>query len=161
MRHITACIFVLMTVTPGAAQEVDGEGGLSLMERGAQMLLEGLMREMEPAMDGLQDLAEDFGPALRDFTAQMGPALRGLLEEVDDWSAYHPPEMLDNGDIIIRRKTPDKAQPKADPDAQIDIWRRLRLTVIVASRDAASEFSRASATSPKRGMASGERCSSS
>jgi hypothetical protein len=102
---------------PAFAEGTDEDTGLSLMERGAQMLMEGLMREMEPAMEGLQDLAEDVGPALRDFTAQMGPALRGLLQEVEDWSVYHPPEMLENGDIIIRRKTPDDALP----EDQIDI----------------------------------------
>jgi len=106
---------------PAFAQQAD-EDGQSLMERGAQMLMEGLMREMEPTLQDLQGLAEEFGPALRDFTAQMGPALRGLLEDVEDWSAYHPPEMLDNGDIIIRRKSPD-APPAGQtaPDDQIDI----------------------------------------
>ncbi|MFL4471996.1 hypothetical protein ACERZ8_19720 [Tateyamaria armeniaca] len=109
--------------TPAMAQ--DGEqDSWSLMERGAQMLMEGLMREMEPALEDLQGMAEEFGPSLRDFTAQMGPALRGLLDEVEDWSVYEPPEMLDNGDIIIRRKPPqDDPVPDADPDpdAQIDI----------------------------------------
>ncbi len=113
------CVAAL--AAPAAAQEAEEERGLSLMERGAQMLMEGLMREMEPAMDGLQGMAEDVGPALRDFAAQMGPALRDLMQEVEDWSVYHPPEMLENGDIIIRRKTPQEQQNAPDPDAQIDI----------------------------------------
>ncbi|WP_299045553.1 hypothetical protein [uncultured Tateyamaria sp.] len=121
MKHSLAYLFLVATVATATAQEADDEGGQSLMERGAQMLLEGLMREMEPAMDGLQDMAKEFGPALRDFTAQMGPALRGLLEEVEDWSVYHPPEMLENGDIIIRRKAPEESVPGKDPDTQIDI----------------------------------------
>ncbi|WP_229801319.1 hypothetical protein [Tateyamaria omphalii] len=104
-----------------SAQDDEQEQGLSLMERGAQMLMEGLMREMEPAMDGLQDMAEEFGPALREFTSQMGPALRNLLEEVEDWSVYHPPELLENGDIIIRRKTPQELESEPDADNQIDI----------------------------------------
>lgn len=121
MKHAAAALICICLAGSALAQEEDNDRGLSLMERGAQMLMEGLMREMEPAMEGLQDMAEEFGPALRDFTAQMGPALRGLLEEVEDWSVYHPPEMLENGDIIIRRKTPKDAGPEADPDAQIDI----------------------------------------
>ena len=114
-------IATLGLATPAFAQDSE-EQGLSLMERGAQMLMEGLMREMEPALEDLQGLAEEFGPALRDFTAQMGPALRGLLDEVEDWSVYEPPVMLDNGDIIIRRKpAPDAPVPEPDADGQIEL----------------------------------------
>lgn len=105
------------------AQAQDSTDGLSMMERGAQMLMEGLLQQMEPAIDDLQGLAEEFGPAFRGFATEMGPALRDLLAQVEDWSVYHPPEILENGDIIIRRKTPedeDEAAP-VDPDAQIDI----------------------------------------
>ena len=108
----------LTCATPLMAQD-EGDG-LSLMERGAQMLMEGLMREMEPALEDLQELADEYGPALRDFTAQMGPALRALLEEIEDWSVYEPPEILDNGDIIIRRKPPADA-PAPDEDGQIEL----------------------------------------
>lgn len=122
MKRITFAICLCGCVTPALAQDADDDRGLSLMERGVQMLMEGLMREMEPAMEGLQDMAEEFGPALRDFTAQMGPALHGLLQEVEDWSVYHPPEMLDNGDIIIRRKSPEEQGAEGPaPGEQIDI----------------------------------------
>ena len=87
------------------------------MERGAQMLMEGLLREMEPALDDLQGMAQEFGPALQSCATQMGPALRDLLDEIEDWSVYAPPEILDNGDIIIRRK-PD---PAPAPEDQIEI----------------------------------------
>ena len=119
MRRFAYTLAFVVACSPAMAEE-DGADGRSLMERGAQMLMEGLMREMEPAMDGLQDLAKEFGPALQDFTAQMGPALRDLLNEVEDWSAYHPPEMLENGDINIRRK-PKPPEETEDPGAQIDI----------------------------------------
>lgn len=122
MKRI-ALIISLGLSAPAYAEE--SNEGMSLMERGAQMLMEGLMREMEPALDDLKGLADEFGPALESFSAQMGPALRGLLAEVEDWSVYHPPEMLENGDIIIRRKVPDadKSTPEleADPEEQIDI----------------------------------------
>ena len=36
--------------------------------------------------------------------------LRDLLGEIEDWSDYHPPEILPNGDIIIRRKTPEEIE---------------------------------------------------
>lgn len=121
MKQIAAALCLIVLTGPSSAQDTELENGLSLMERGAQMLMEGLMREMGPAMDGLQDLAGEFGPALRDFAVQMGPALRDLLQEVEDWSVYHPPEMLENGDIIIRRKVPRDLELDTDPDAQIDI----------------------------------------
>lgn len=122
MKRI-ALILTLALAAPAHAE--DGSEGLSLMERGAQLLMEGLIQEMEPALDNLRELADEFGPAMESFATQMGPALRELMAEVEDWSVYNPPEMLENGDIIIRRKTPleseKKPESQADPDAQIDI----------------------------------------
>ncbi|WP_223422970.1 hypothetical protein [Tateyamaria pelophila] len=126
--HIGPMKRILLIISLGLsapAYAEDSTDGLSLMERGAQLLMEGLMQEMEPALDNLKELADEFGPALESFSTQMGPALRGLLAEVEDWSVYHPPEMLDNGDIIIRRKVPteDEMTPEvqAEPEEQIDI----------------------------------------
>jgi hypothetical protein len=45
----------------------------------------------------------------------MGPVFKSLMDEVQDWSAYHPPEMLPNGDIILRRKVEEAPQDSA-PD---------------------------------------------
>ncbi|MEL7099513.1 MAG: hypothetical protein AAGM84_11850 [Pseudomonadota bacterium] len=70
-----------------------------------QLFLEGLAQEMEPALGELSELAQEFGPALRGFAEAMGPALRDLMERVDDWALYELPEILPNGDIIIRRKS--------------------------------------------------------
>ena len=74
--------------------------GLSLMEEGAKLLFRGLMTEMGPAMKDLQGLAKE-----------MAPALAELKEMIGDFSDYHAPEVLPNGDIIIRRKTPLKVEP--------------------------------------------------
>lgn len=76
------------------------------MEEGARLFLRGMMEEAEPAMKELQRLVEDMEPAMRQFVQEMGPALNELLGKVDDLSNYHPPEMLPNGDIIMRRKLP-------------------------------------------------------
>lgn len=111
-------VIVSLAVAPPAFAQ-DAEDAPSLMERGAQMFLEGLMAEVEPRLGDLQDLAQEFGPAMRGFFEEMGPAFRDLLSEVEDWSAYHPPEILPNGDIIIRRKaeTPPSEPPsEEDPD---------------------------------------------
>ncbi len=74
-----------------------------------QQFLEGLLEEMEPAFEGM-----------RGFMAEMGPALGELMEEVEDWSRYEAPEVLPNGDIIIRRK-PDESPPPEDSPPPIDL----------------------------------------
>jgi hypothetical protein len=119
-RVLMAFVAGLSLAAPVAAQEdtVPDEEGMSLMERGAQLFMEGMMREMEPALEGLGEL----GPMFRDFAREMGPAMRDLIEEVEDWSVYHPPEMLPNGDIIIRRKEPQTETPEPEDEGeQIDI----------------------------------------
>ncbi|SDC35908.1 hypothetical protein [Ruegeria marina] len=99
---------------PVSAQDTEqDEGSRSLMERGAELFLKGLQQEMEPALRDLRDLAGTVGPSVLSFLEQMGPALADLAERVEDWSVYEMPEMLPNGDIIIRRKTP---LPEAQPD---------------------------------------------
>ena len=81
-------------MTPAAnAQTTDPEGGASRMREGLRMLLEGFGTEMAPALD----------------------RLRSLTDQLD---AYEAPEMLPNGDIIIRRKTPrvpDGSRPGDTP----------------------------------------------
>lgn len=106
-----ACLLMsgLLTVTPAVAQEPtepmpdDMRDGMSLLEEGTKLFLRGLANEMEPA---LKELAEN-----------MEPALRELLGMIDDFDAYHLPEVLPNGDIIIRRKTP----PAPSPEDEIEI----------------------------------------
>lgn len=121
-----------LLAAPVAAQQDDD--GLNLMEEGARLFLRGLMTEMEPALKELDEVTREMQPLLRDFAVEMGPALADLLEKVEDWTVYHPPEMLDNGDILIRRRepltpeTPDPESgpdlgpgPKAAPEEQIDL----------------------------------------
>lgn len=102
-----ALVLPVGTATVVAAQE---EPPSSLMERGAQQFLEGLLQEMEPALEGMMN-----------FLEQMGPAMRDIMDEVKDWSVYEAPEMLPNGDIIIRRK-PDLPEDAPEPEQpQIDL----------------------------------------
>ncbi len=104
-------VFVMLS-SPLAAQEE----GPSLMERGAQLFLEGLFEEMSPALDEVATLLEEVGPALHEFVTEMGPKLREVLDDVEDWSVYTAPEIMPNGDIIIRRKP---ALPESEPDAPL------------------------------------------
>ncbi|NCO85790.1 MAG: hypothetical protein GW886_04075 [Rhodobacterales bacterium] len=107
---------VPLAAAPVAAQE-GGEDGMSLMEQGAQLFLRGLASEVEPALNDFRDLAQEMEPAIRGFATEMGPRLMELMALVDDLKHYSPPEMLDNGDIIIRRRAdaPPYAPPKGEP----------------------------------------------
>ena len=110
-----ALILILALPTPALAQD----DGPSLMERGAQLFFRGLMEEMDPAMQSLRELVEEAGPAMESFLEEMGPALVDLFGKVRDFSAYHPPEILPNGDIIMRKKSEDEleAVPEVAPKA--------------------------------------------
>lgn len=116
MKQTCMALVFVLGATPALAQDTS-EDGLSLMERGAQLFLEGILREMEPALDGLDQI----GPALRGFAQEMGPALGDLMSEIEDWSRYHPPEILPNGDIILRRKTNPEEVPADPPTDPVDI----------------------------------------
>lgn len=100
MKRI-ALILSLTLASPALASETEGR---SLMEQGAEMFLRGMMREMEPALKDLEALSREMEPALRSFALEMGPALKDLMGMVEDWSAYEPPVLLPNGDILIRRR---------------------------------------------------------
>lgn len=128
-QYIFALAFAaFLPATPVVAEDAlplpeDGEldEGLSLMEEGAKLLLRGLMAEMEPKLEELQGLTDDMSAAMEEFGATMGPALAELMTHIDDMRNYDAPEILPNGDIIIRRN-PDA--PVYEPDTttgEIDI----------------------------------------
>ncbi|WP_170478760.1 hypothetical protein [Ruegeria arenilitoris] len=108
-RILLICVASVTAALPAKAQENNGK---SLMERGAEMFLEGLRQEMEPSFDELLGFADQFGPAMQTFIQEMGPALAELAAQVQDWGLYETPEMLPNGDIIIRKKPqPEEPEP--------------------------------------------------
>lgn len=99
-RSALALALVLAVALPAAAQTPAPEGeeygeGLGLIEEGARIILRRLLADMEPMM-------------------------RDLAGMIDDLSAYHPPERLPNGDIIIRRKTP-VGPPMPGPQGEIEL----------------------------------------
>lgn len=119
---ITAAALCL--TAPALAQDSEAEPeepgeGRSLVEEGARMFLEGILREMEPALRDLEGMAGEMEPALREFAKEMGPAFAALLGKIDDLSNYEMPEMLPNGDIIIRRKEP--LDPEAPTEPELDV----------------------------------------
>lgn len=123
MKQITAMIALLcLFSTPSLAEESAEDNGRPLIEEGLRLFMEGMMREMQPALEDLEGMADEMRPALRDFMREMGPALARLLSDIEDLSAYEPPEILPNGDIIIRRKPPqDEVEPAPQPEDEIEI----------------------------------------
>ena len=104
MRNFVLSLLILTSpvhseVPPAPVPPTDD--GWSLLERGAQMLLDGLMAEVDPALDEMGRALSELEPALR----EMQPVLLDLIQMLGDIRYYHAPEKLPNGDIIIRRKT--------------------------------------------------------
>ena len=77
MIYMLRAILILIVLTTPVMADNHEQQGRDLMSEALKLFMRGLMAEMEPAMEGME----------------------GLLE---DLSAYHPPEILPNGDIIIR-----------------------------------------------------------
>ena len=110
MRHVLMVpLALVLLATPAIAQDTpdppDGDvsEGLNLLEEGAKLLFRGLRDDIEPTM---RDSMEQMLEMLRDLN------WNGL--GIDDLDAYHPPEVLPNGDIIIRRRTPLEQGPEIE-----------------------------------------------
>lgn len=88
---------------PAPMPEVQDEG-FSLMEEGARLMLRGLMTEMAPAITDLEALMRELGPELDNFAGDVARAMVTLVDLIDDVKHYDAPVILDNGDIIMRRR---------------------------------------------------------
>ncbi|MFK7763050.1 MAG: hypothetical protein AB8B62_07295 [Roseobacter sp.] len=112
MRRIFVAIFISVCLGHPLFAQDDDAG--SFWERSTQQFLENLFQDMEPAWQDMQD-----------FLEQMGPAMMGLMDEVKDWSMYETPEILENGDIIMRRKPQNSEKavpiPMPEPMPQIEL----------------------------------------
>jgi len=122
MRHI-APIAVALSLSTAPVFAQDTEEGVDLMQEGAELLLRGLMNEMEPAIDDLRGMMEEFGPAMQLFADEMGPVLAEMLSKIDDIKNYEQPEFLPNGDIIIRRSpdAPTWDAPEVEPEGEVEL----------------------------------------
>jgi len=114
MRFLVSIVLVAALMGGRALAQEEEEGGKSMMEQGMELFFKGLRDEMSPTLRDLQGLADQFGPEMQEFLREMGPALARLMTEVKDWSRYEAPEMLPNGDIIIRRKPDDEPEDKPE-----------------------------------------------
>lgn len=76
--------------------------------------MEELFKRFEELSKEAQTLMESWAEELAPKIEELAPALEELAETLGDLSQYHPPEVLENGDIIIRRKTPKPPADKPD-----------------------------------------------
>ncbi|NBD30372.1 MAG: hypothetical protein GVY31_10100 [Alphaproteobacteria bacterium] len=118
MKQLLLAALIALSPLSLAAQSEPEDGeieeGFSLMEEGARLMFRGIMREMEPAIEDFEGMAQEIQPALEMLASEMGPALIELMRKLDNVRHYEAPEVLPNGDIIIRRR--DDAPPY-DPDS--------------------------------------------
>ena len=70
----------------------------------------GLEQRLEELRDEAGSLLREFFEGIEPQLDALGPRLRELAEKLGGMAAYHPPEVLPNGDIILRRR-----QPLEDP----------------------------------------------
>ncbi len=123
MKKIYAPIFALfLTGTPVFAEDnAEVSEGFDLMEKGVQLFMQGIFNELEPTMNEFQQLIDEASPQLKALLLEMGPSLVEALNKIDDFSYYEKPEVLPNGDIIIRREKgapiyvpPEEIEPQAE-----------------------------------------------
>jgi hypothetical protein len=112
---VLALTLSVLPALPARAQEEpappDATGeGVDLIERGMRSILEGLFTEMQPAI-------EDMGRAL----TEMRPMAEQLLKLIDDIGNYEAPVVLENGDILIRRKPAPPTPPEPLKEGEIEL----------------------------------------
>ena len=114
--HVRACTALAL---PVQAQEEDRK--IPDGTQGAELFLEGL-RQGNGARNRRFARAWSINSArpCSRFMQEMGPALAELAAQVQDWSAYEAPEMLPNGDIIIRKKPMDQPEDPAPQEESAD-----------------------------------------
>ena len=95
MRKILLPLALILATSAATAEEDGGlRDGFGLIQEGTRLLLRGLMDEIEPG-------------------------LRELHDRIGDLSTYHPPEVLPNGDILLRRRVP--LEPEDPPGEEIEL----------------------------------------
>ena len=76
-------------------------------------------KNWEELRKNLEQLSEDTQEFFESWVDDLGPLLNSLRDKIDDLSEYEPPEVLPNGDIIIRRKPKPKPPVEQKPPIEI------------------------------------------
>ncbi|MEL7025623.1 MAG: hypothetical protein AAGO57_00135 [Pseudomonadota bacterium] len=94
MKQVLLAGMIAFAPAVVAAEESDFDRGMGLLEEGTKLFFQGLIAEIGPRMDELEDA-------------------------LDNLSGYHAPEILPNGDIIIRRKQPVERDALQDGEIEL------------------------------------------
>lgn len=98
MRRLLLPLAFAALAAPATAQDVEPEPeGPGLFERGADLMMRGLL--------------EQLGPLVNDLESAM-VVLGGVVERL---GGYEAPEILPNGDILIRRRPGEGGEEGAEP----------------------------------------------
>jgi hypothetical protein len=123
MKHLILVAALSFPLPVFAQEEGEIEEGFSLMEEGARLLFRGIVSEMDPAIEDFSALGKELEPTLELLATEMGPALMELIQTLDSVRFYERPEILPNGDVIIRRSpdAPEYTPEVTDEDSAIDL----------------------------------------
>ena len=99
--RLTALLLAAALAAPAAAQDAEPEGR-DLLERGVESMMRELLRGMAPAIGELEGTMR---------------LLEGVIGRIE---AYEAPEVLPNGDIIIRRR-PEAGPEVAPGDGEVEL----------------------------------------
>jgi len=114
MTRFALPLCLLLALPATAQEEGDVDEGLGLMQEGGRMLLRGLIDELGPALEEMEGMSQEMRAAIQALASDMGPALRETIRLIDEIGYYEGPEVLPNGDIVIRRK--EDAPPYERPE---------------------------------------------
>lgn len=109
-QFLLTALIALSLAAPLRADEAPEEPPASSFAEMMERMLRGFMEEIEPQMREFE----------RGFQA-LEPQVQRFLDEMRDMTQYHPPEMLPNGDILIRRRQADASEdapPEPEPEAE-------------------------------------------
>jgi hypothetical protein len=107
MKHALA-LSLMLSVTPVWAQDSEIDQGTDLLEEGAKLLLRGLLSEIEPELDDMAKALDEAAPKIQELMGMIG-----------DIRNYHAPEVLPNGDILIRKKTPAEIAAEGEGETEL------------------------------------------
>ena len=101
MRHLILAAVIAAAAAPAPAQDAPPPPAEEQPSRPIVPFLEDWANRTE---DLMRELMEEVGPEMERLMAEMLPELERLGELVGGLSNYELPEIMPNGDIIIRRK---------------------------------------------------------
>ena len=71
----------------------------------------------QPPVPG-EALGDRMGQLFSDLMAEVDPWMADLLDKLGDLTGWHAPEVLPNGDILIRRRLPPDQPPDQPSDSE-------------------------------------------